>query len=130
MGKSEISKQSMYQKIMPTMNQKREVEPVVFEEQPPHLVTNTKQQTSNCTMVNLAQRAIEARLEEALAKFNCCQCEKCLFDIQAIALNSLPVKYVVGNDADINTKLQQYQESVVPALVKAIMIVKNNPRHG
>ncbi len=63
-----------------------------------------------------------------------CQCEKCILDIAAIALNSLSPKYVVTEKgylyAKANNMNPQFNTDVVTAVTKAIEIVSKNPRHG
>jgi len=55
-------------------------------------------------------------------------------DIRAIALNSLPPKYVVTRKGELYTKLsslqQQFDVDIISAITKAAVIVGRNPRHG
>jgi len=63
-----------------------------------------------------------------------CVCEQCRTDIMAIALNSLPPKYIVTKKgelyAKINTLQNQFEVDIISALTKAAAIVDKNPRHG
>lgn len=73
-------------------------------------------------------------LDEVLSKYpEICQCDICKHDIVAIALNNLPTKYVVREQGELYSKLEtldtQYRIDVIAALTRAIMIVKDNPRH-
>lgn len=58
--------------------------------------------------------------------------EKNILDICAIALNNLPVKYVVTLQGEAYTKLEflkmQYKVDIVTEIIKAMEIVKKNPR--
>lgn len=62
-----------------------------------------------------------------------CKCEKCRFDIAAIALNSLTPKYVVTEKgylyAKANNMNYQFNTDVIAAVTKAIEIVGKNPQH-
>lgn len=81
-------------------------------------------------LVNLMEGFVESRLDVALAKFNCCTCEKCRKDVCAIALNKLPALYVIEDDPDIrDLRERERSAEVATALVQAILIVKANPTH-
>lgn len=62
-----------------------------------------------------------------------CKCDQCKLDIMAIALNSLPPKYIVTEQGLLYSKIailsQQFNTDIVTSLIKAINIVNNNPRH-
>lgn len=73
-------------------------------------------------------------LDEVLSKYpKICQCDVCKHDIVAIALNNLPPKYVVREQGELYSKINsldtQYRVDVITALTRAIMIVKDHPRH-
>lgn len=63
-----------------------------------------------------------------------CKCEKCIDDIAAIALNDLKPNYVVTEKGYLYSKANnmdyQFNTDVTTAVIKAIEIVKNNPRHN
>lgn len=62
-----------------------------------------------------------------------CKCERCVSDIKAIALNSLPPKYVATEKGEVFTKANeltiQFEADVIRALVEAIGKVKGKPNH-
>lgn len=62
-----------------------------------------------------------------------CNCEFCIEDIKAIALNNLKPKYVVTKKGILYTKLNefsvQFRADVTREIVSAIKIVKDMPRH-
>lgn len=73
-------------------------------------------------------------MDEVLAKYpEACSCTICRYDIAAIALNSLPPRYVVREKGEIFSKIStlevQYRADVYGALTRAIMTVQANPRH-
>lgn len=151
--KCEFDKESMYSKIMPTANKKIntvEIEEDLFEKRIKEMseaasinVTNVPKMASvssksglNISMpgkedvlVNLSEYAVNNYLNAAIARFNTCKCDRCMKDIAAIALNKLPVKYVVVGEDQIEEALKKYEVDVKSALVSAIMVVRANPRH-
>ncbi|MDR2939998.1 MAG: late competence development ComFB family protein [Clostridiales bacterium] len=82
---------------------------------------------------NYMEVCIEEKLNEVLPNIECCDCEKCKMDITAIALNSLPPKYVVTQKGELYTRLyafqQQMEADLAAAITKAAVIVAENPRH-
>lgn len=64
---------------------------------------------------------------------NMCDCEQCIMDIAAIALNDLPPKYVVTEKGEVYSKIsalkQQFDVDVIAAITKAAVIVKRKPKH-
>jgi len=123
-----IDKEAMYKKIMPSAAQKERVGEM--SEEIPN-VTNTPKVSyfQPKILVNLAELAVKERLNEALDRFKCCECDRCIKDILAIAVNTLPPKYIVRSEQDIAIELRKYEGDVVGALVNAVITVKNNPRH-
>lgn len=81
-------------------------------------------------IINLMEGFVESRIDEAMKKFNCCQCEKCRKDVLAIALNKLSPFYVIEDDPNLrDVKERERAADVATALVQAILTVKNNPTH-
>ncbi len=58
--------------------------------------------------------------------------KRCKLDIMALVLNRLPARYVVTDKGRIMTKIKetevQFQADILRELVKAIAMVKKNPR--
>lgn len=74
------------------------------------------------------------RLDQILDKdTHICSCEKCRYDIAALALNSLPPRYFVTGRGQTFTKVkaleQQFNVDIIAALTNAIKIVKSQPHH-
>lgn len=83
-----------------------------------------------CVLMNLMERLVAQRLDDAFAKFNCCKCDKCKKDAAALALNRLPPKYVVATEDQIVELLsRQTQAEVLTAIIQAILVVKAHPNH-
>lgn len=117
-----IDKEAMYKKIMPSSNQTKIVEESTPLPQPtPYLQPKV--------LVNVAELAVKERIEEAMDKFKCCQCDHCVKDVLALAVNNLPPKYIVRNELDQALEISRYDADVISALVNAVIKVKQNPRH-
>lgn len=60
-------------------------------------------------------------------------CEKCMNDVQAIALNHLKPMYIMSDKGMIYSKLKeldlQFQSDIIRELVQAIALVERQPRH-
>lgn len=62
-----------------------------------------------------------------------CRCQKCRYDIAALALNSLAPRYVVTEQGETFTKIhslaQQFSIDILTAITNAIQIVNRQPHH-
>ena len=117
-----IDKEAMYKKIMPSSNKTKIVEESTPLPQPtPFLQPKV--------LVNVAELAVKERIEEAMDKFKCCQCDHCVKDVIALAVNNLPPKYIVRNELDQALEIRRYDADVISALVNAVIKVNQNPRH-
>ncbi|AOY77057.1 late competence development ComFB family protein [Clostridium formicaceticum] len=62
-----------------------------------------------------------------------CSCERCIADIKAIALNSLPPKYIASESGEVYSKIHalslQFEVDVTNAILHAMNKVKNKPQH-
>lgn len=81
-------------------------------------------------MENLVDETLEEYLKN---KTNICQCERCIMDIKAKALNKLPAHYVATDRGYIYGKIEkmrtQFNVDVLKAVVEAVEIVSKNRRH-
>lgn len=63
---------------------------------------------------------------------NICECEKCINDIKAIALNHLQALYFVTEQGEAFSKVNelglQFKVNIIEELAKAMNIVSQNPR--
>lgn len=83
---------------------------------------------------NLIEEDVIYAIDNILKKHGeVCSCEKCRLDITAITLNNLKPKYVVTKKGLVYGKIDrlnnQCDADVVREIIKAIEIVKDNPRH-
>lgn len=83
---------------------------------------------------NYMEELVVKKTDEILKLMNICKCEKCRLDIMALALNSLPAKYVVSDKGELFTKVreleQQFDVDVDTAIIKAAVFVNKNPKHN
>ena len=83
---------------------------------------------------NYMENEVDVLLKELLKNYSdVCQCEHCLADIKALALNELKPHYVVTHKGELYTKLnefsQQFEVDIYKALIDAIKVVKEKPHH-
>lgn len=81
-------------------------------------------------LVNIMEYVVMDKLDQAFARFNCCKCDRCRKDVAALALNSLHPMYRVAQPDQMKgyTALVNSTD-VMSAVIKAILQVKDNPRH-
>jgi len=87
----------------------------------------------NLEISNYMEVAVLDHLGAVLESLNSCQCENCLYDILAIALNKLPPKYVVTRKGQLYTKINnlknQFEVDIIAEIAQASAIVSRAPRH-
>jgi len=83
---------------------------------------------------NYMEDLVSKYADEILKSMDICKCDKCRLDIIALALNSLPSKYVVSDKGELYAKVneleQQFDIDVETAIIKAAVFVSENPRHS
>ncbi len=85
-------------------------------------------------MQNYMEILMWQRLDDILdAHPGICRCEKCRYDIAALAMNFLPPRYVVTDRGQIYTKIkaleQQFTIDIVSAITHAVKVVSSTPQH-
>jgi competence protein ComFB len=87
----------------------------------------------NRCLVNLTEHIVREKAEEIMHRLGVCTCPVCRLDVLALALNSLPNKFITTDKGRLHLKLEiykkQYETDVVSALTKACVRVKASPRH-
>ncbi|MCE5285862.1 MAG: late competence development ComFB family protein [Pelosinus sp.] len=83
---------------------------------------------------NYMEDIVWQSLEELLAaQPDVCKCQKCRYDIMALALNFLPPRYVVTEAGETFTRIksleQQFSVDVITAITNAIILVASRPHH-
>jgi competence protein ComFB len=85
-------------------------------------------------LVNIMESVVKQKLDELLEKSDhYCKCEKCYYDMMAIALNYCQPRYVNTLKGELLVKLNSTErQSAVDIdinILKAMEIVKNHPQH-
>ena len=82
---------------------------------------------------NVMEQIIDEILDEYLKDADVCKCDICRADIKALALNNLPPKYTARQSGNAIIRMdytqQQAHTDVLAAIVAAIEVIKENPRH-
>ncbi len=97
-------------------------------------MTNNALEGNPVAVHNVMEEIVHEVLVNYKQQFNLsCECERCLDDIKAIALNQLPPRYIT-KDSHIpyvrapHTADRQGVTNVLMTVTKAASIVSNNPR--
>lgn len=82
---------------------------------------------------NIMEDLVEEALDSLDGKIQHCNCERCHNDIVACALNHLPSQYAVSPGGVSISKVKnlryQHQADIQKALINAISVVNQFPRH-
>lgn len=84
---------------------------------------------------NYMEELVWEHLDQVLEKYpGVCRCEKCRYDMAALALNRLPAHYVVTEKGKTYTKArtleQQFATDTITAITQAVEQVSRMPHHG
>ena len=84
-------------------------------------------------IINIMEGFVEDKLQDMLRGEDICQCERCIDDMKAIALNRLPAKYVSTHNGELFSKLdamiRQNSVDINIAVAEAIYMVAKRPSH-
>jgi competence protein ComFB len=84
-------------------------------------------------LLNVNEKLVFEYVDEIMGKLKVCDCPTCKNDVIALALNSLPQKYVTTHAGKqfllLDTYRKQYETDIISALTKACVRVKVSPRH-
>lgn len=83
---------------------------------------------------NYMEDVVEHLLPDLLKQYpDLCHCSQCESDIKALALNSLTPKYVATDIGEVYTKVNelsiQFEADAIKAIIQAIQVVTQFPRH-
>ena len=94
---------------------------------------SVKSEWSEYILVNIIEEIVRDKTKKMMETMEMCTCEKCYLDACAIALNSLHQMYVTTHRgallSQIDTVSVNYQAEMTVAIVKALKMVKQSPRH-
>lgn len=84
-------------------------------------------------LINIAEVLTREKLTLVMERMKVCTCKTCVNDVLALALNSLPTKYVTTDAGkqyfQLDIYKKQYETDILAALTKACVRVKAAPRH-
>lgn len=92
-------------------------------------------ETTEIVLVNKMEAAVRREVKRFFSNEGdkICSCSHCELDIVALALNSLPPKYVVTNIGNavtnVNIGSSQWKADVTIAVSRAAKLVAKHPRH-
>jgi competence protein ComFB len=85
------------------------------------------------SLINLSEVLTKELLPSVMERMDVCTCPVCTGNVLALALNSLPTKYVTTDEGKQYTQLEVYKRQneldVIAALTRACLRVKGSPRH-
>ena len=86
-------------------------------------------------VINYMELVVDKLLPTLLNDYdNVCQCETCIEDMKAYALNNLKPMYYASEKGEVfmrlNQFLMQFNADVTKAIINAIETVSSNPRHN
>lgn len=83
--------------------------------------------------INVMQVLVSEKAPKYAEMFGLCTCKRCLEDVEALALNHLPPKYVVMSENERIPKLTfyegQYSSDITAQLLNACKVVMQTPHH-
>ncbi|MDO5063225.1 MAG: late competence development ComFB family protein [Peptostreptococcaceae bacterium] len=83
--------------------------------------------------VNVFEEIVRSKVLDAMQKFGVCTCDRCIVDVVALTVTSLPAKCIVADKDAIFPLLSYYSSKyatiVQTELVKACVKIKENPHH-
>lgn len=83
--------------------------------------------------VNVMQALVDEKCMKYIKMFGLCDCSRCVADVKALALTSLPSKYLVMHKGEVIPMLTVYEgrfsTAVTAQLINACKVVMDNPRH-
>jgi competence protein ComFB len=84
-------------------------------------------------LINLSEMLTKELLPSVMERMEVCVCPICTGNVLALALNTLPTKYVTTDEGKQYTQLEVYKRQneldVIAALTRACVRVKDSPRH-
>lgn len=96
-------------------------------------IIETTLSESKHNVFNVVELLAYEAVADVMDRMEMCTCSQCTSDVLALALNSLPQKYVTSDAGkqyiQLNAYKKQFETDVEIALMKASMTVKAAPNH-
>lgn len=91
------------------------------------------QDEDDLILVNIFEELVKEKVKDTIQSIEMCQCKKCRMNACAIALNSLPAKYVTTTKGALLSLLAisnlSNQTTIEVEVIKALKIVRSCPLH-
>lgn len=82
---------------------------------------------------NCMEDAVEHYVDGVMEELDMCRCDKCKYDVMAIALNHLPPQYTVTREGVLFNKVKnmgnQADAKIIAEITKAAKIVMKDAKH-
>lgn len=92
------------------------------------------QSEDDLLLVNIFEELVRAKVKDTIHKIDMCHCTKCQLNACAIALNTLPSKYVTTTKGALLAQLDvsglEERTAVEVEVLKALKTVKECPMHS
>ncbi len=138
-----VPAQAVKQEVTVVSAQEEVAAPVQQPKEPPTVRAFREQESAGTTatvipeqsddLVNIAEVLAREKLALVMERMKVCTCRTCVNDVLALALNSLPTKYVTTDAGkqyfQLDVYKKQYETDILAALTKACVRVKASPRH-
>ena len=96
-----------------------------YEEKSNNTQVEKNNNENEIVVMNIYEKVIDMKLDDAIAKFNCCNCQFCRNNIIVATLNNLEPKYVVAQRKELKQLAENTEQSnVTKFLMKSILQVK------
>ncbi len=92
-----------------------------------------KTKSTDLILVNIVEEIVRDKTAKLMKTIDMCQCETCYLNACAIVLNTRDPLYVTTKKGALLSRISTinyaYQTDLTVEILKALMIVKNSPRH-
>lgn len=109
-------------------------EPIPEPEPQPQEPPQKANPMEDITYINVLQALVEDKVDKYMKQFKMCACRRCRTDVVALALTTLPAKYIVVPEHESVPMLSIYESrygaAVTAQLIAACQKVSANPRHS
>ncbi len=109
-------------------------EPIPEPEPRPQEPPQKANPMEDITYINVLQALVEDKVDKYMKQFKMCACRRCRTDVVALALTTLPAKYIVVPEHESVPMLSIYESrygaAVTAQLIAACQKVSANPRHS
>ena len=125
----DFSKEAMYRKIMPSISVPRQA----YEEEREAYIAEESMPLPEYTPYNVMELVVRTKLPQTMETLGACDCDQCISDCIALALNSLPCYYAVSNSEQLREKAKvvrtKNEIKITAAIIRAVQTVMDKPRH-